>query len=187
MLLLSDALLIYRLKCSDLTRLGVIWHCQCRAFFTMNRRRICKAIYIHMRYFAFLVLLASIAAESQARDLPPRRTFNGPDRTITWKPWHHNPKWGYSVRTGDRYLGHRVWEHYLLIEEQRSSDKWLKFSMIHLAEEDGLENATIRPEMRYAIFKITNDNMTAHKGVWSWTAQELKHVFERKWHLVAVN
>ena len=28
--------------------------------------------------------------------------------------------------------------------------------------------------------------MTAHKGIWSWTAQELKHVFEKKGHLVAV-
>jgi len=139
-----------------------------------------------MRYFAFLVLLASIAAESQARDVPPRRTFNGPDRTITWKPWHHNPKWGYSVRTGDRYLGHRVWEHYLLIEAQRSSDKALKFSMIHLAQEDSLEKVIICPELRYAIFKITNGNMTAHKGVWTWTAQELKHVFDKKVRQIAV-
>jgi hypothetical protein len=133
-----------------------------------------------MRYFVFLVLLASIAAESKARDVPPRRTFNGPDRTITWKPWHHNPKWGYSVRTGDRYLGHRVWEHYLLIEGQRSPDNALKFSMIHLAQEDVLENVVICPELRCAIFEITNGNMTAHKGVWSWAAQELKHVSDKR-------
>ena len=143
------------------------------------------AIYTRMRYFAFLILLASIAAESQARDVPPTRTFNGPDRTITWKPWHHNPKWGYSVRTGDRYLGHRVWEHYLLIEEQRSSDKSLRFSMIHLAQEDGLGNVVVCPGLRYAIFKITNGNMTAHKGAWSWTAQELKHVFHKKVRQIA--
>jgi hypothetical protein len=143
------------------------------------------AIYKHMRYLAFLVLLASIAAASQARDVPARRTFNGPDRTITWKPWHHNPKWAYSVRTGDRYLGHRVWEHYLLIEGQRSPDKALKFSMIHLAQEDVLENVVICPELRCAIFKITNGNMTAHKGVWSWTARELEHAADKKVRQIA--
>ena len=140
-----------------------------------------------MRYFAFLVLLAIIGGESQARDVPPSWTFNGPDRTITWKPWYHNPKWGYSVRTGDRYLGHRVWEHYLLFEEQQSSGKLIKFSMIHLAQGDGLDDVVVRPGLRYAIFEVTNSNMTAHKGVWSWTAQELKHVFEKKGHLIAVN
>ena len=139
-----------------------------------------------MRYFAFLVLLAIIGGESQARDVPPSWTFNGPDRTITWKPWYHNPKWGYSVRTGDRYLGHRVWEHYLLIEEQRSSDKSLKFSMIRLAQEDGFGDVVVCPELRYAIFKITNGNMTAHKGVWSWTAQELKHLFDKEVRQIAV-
>jgi hypothetical protein len=31
----------------------------------------------------------------------------------------------------------------------------------------------IRPGLRYAIVKVTNDTMTAHKGMWSWTAQEV--------------
>ena len=30
----------------------------------------------------------------------------------------------------------------------------------------------IRPGLRYGIVKVTNGTMTAHKGVWSWTAQE---------------
>jgi hypothetical protein len=140
-----------------------------------------------MRCFAVLIFLVSAAAASVGRNVPAMQRFNGPDRTITWKAWHQNPKREYRFRTGDRYLGHRVWEHYLLFEEAQSSDKSIKFSMVHLAREDGLDDVVIRPALRYAIFKVTNGNMTAHKGVWSWTAQELKHVFEKKRHLVAVN
>jgi len=43
--------------------------------------------------------------------------------------------------------------------------------MIRLANEDIREEAVIRPGLRYAILKVTSDTMTAHKGVWSWTAQ----------------
>jgi hypothetical protein len=42
-----------------------------------------------------------------------------------------------------------------------------------LAYEDGLGDAKIYPGLRYAIFKITNAKMTAHKGRWGWIAQEV--------------
>ena len=45
--------------------------------------------------------------------------------------------------------------------------------MIHLGSEDVREEVMIRPGLRYAIVKVTNGTMTAHKGVWSWTAQEV--------------
>jgi len=44
--------------------------------------------------------------------------------------------------------------------------------MIHLAYES-LENVVLCPGLRYGILKVTNNKMTAHKGVWSWTAQEV--------------
>jgi hypothetical protein len=138
-----------------------------------------------MRCFAVLIFFVSTAAASVGRNLPAMQS--GADRTITWKAWHQNPKHAYRFRTGDRYLGHRVWEHYLLFEEAQSSDKSIKFSMVHSSREDSLIDVVIHPGLRYAIFKVTNGNMTAHKGVWSWTAQELKHVFENKGHRIAVN
>jgi hypothetical protein len=141
-----------------------------------------------MKYFAlFLAVSITTGATSQTTDNARRWPVDRPDRTITWKPWHQNSQFEYRFRTGDRYLGHRVWEHYLLFEEQQSSEKLIKFSMIHLAQGHGLDNVVVRPGLRYAIFEVTNSNMTAHKGVWSWTAQELKHVFEKKGHLIAVN
>ena len=45
--------------------------------------------------------------------------------------------------------------------------------MIHLGSEDVGEDVVIRPGSRYAIVKVTNGTMTVHKGVWSWTAQEV--------------
>ena len=45
--------------------------------------------------------------------------------------------------------------------------------MIHLGNEDVREQVVIRPGLRYAIVKVTNGTMTVHKGVWSWTAQEV--------------
>jgi hypothetical protein len=36
------------------------------------------------------------------------------------------------------------------------------------------EEVVIRPGSRYVIFKVTNCSMTANKGVWSWTAQEVQ-------------
>ena len=44
--------------------------------------------------------------------------------------------------------------------------------MIRLGSEVVSEDVVIRPGLRHAIVKVTNGTMTAHKGVWSWTAQE---------------
>jgi hypothetical protein len=102
-----------------------------------------------------------------------REAFNGPDRTITWRPWHASPDGHFRFRRGDRYLGGKVWEHYLAFELEQTPIKAIKLSMIRLASEDIHEEVLIRPGLRYAILKVTNGTMTAHKGVWSWTAQEV--------------
>jgi hypothetical protein len=47
--------------------------------------------------------------------------------------------------------------------------------MIHLANQDGLGDVVISRTLRYAILKITNNNMTAHKGVWNWIAEEVDY------------
>ena len=92
------------------------------------------------------------------------------DRTITWQPWQ---EWAdFRVRTGDRYLGGERWEHYLAFGLHRPSAKRIKISMIDLATEL-VSNVEITPGRRYAIVKVTNSNMTAHKGHWSWTAREM--------------
>jgi hypothetical protein len=36
----------------------------------------------------------------------------------------------------------------------------------------GNEDVVIRPGLRYAIVKVTNGTMTAHKDGWRWIAQE---------------
>jgi hypothetical protein len=35
-------------------------------------------------------------------------------------------------------------------------------------------DVVIAPGRRYAIVKVTNSNMTAHKGRWSWTAEDVQ-------------
>src|SRR6202049_2019561 len=95
------------------------------------------------------------------------------DRTITWRAWKEASGGEFRVRTGDRYLGGQVWEHYLGFELYRASAKPIKLSMISLESEAIPEEVVIRPGLRYAIVKVTNDTMTAHKGMWSWTAQEV--------------
>jgi hypothetical protein len=45
--------------------------------------------------------------------------------------------------------------------------------MFHLGNEDVPEQIEICPRLLYAFVKVTDDTMTAHKGVWSWTAQEV--------------
>lgn len=47
--------------------------------------------------------------------------------------------------------------------------------MIRLGSDDVPEDVVIRPGLRYAIVKVTNGTMTARKGVWSWTAQEVNY------------
>ena len=66
-----------------------------------------------------------------------------------------------------------MWEHYLGFELYRASVKPIKLSMIRLESEEVPEEVVIRQGLRYAIVKVTNGMMTAHKGVWSWTAQEV--------------
>jgi hypothetical protein len=130
-----------------------------------------------MKYFAFLLLaMASGVNAVKYRHSPPklhgsaRDSFQGPDRTITWRPWQERPE--FRVRTGDRYLGHEQWEHYLGFEEHPSSAKEIKLSMIRLALES-VPDVYIRPGSRYALVKVTNSNMTVRKGRWSWAAQEM--------------
>jgi hypothetical protein len=130
-----------------------------------------------MNYFAlFLFVLSTLSATAKppiVRYETHRETFRGPDRTITWRPWQQVPEVDFRFRLGDRYLGHGEWEHYLAFEQRPGSVKAIKLSMIHLGNEDAREEVVIRPGSRYAIVKVTNGTMTVHKGVWSWTAQEV--------------
>ena len=114
-----------------------------------------------MKYFAVLLFAFSLEATAATQ-----RT----DRTVTWRPWQ---EWAeFRVRTGDRYLGGERWEHYLGFGLYQPSTKKIKISMISLAGEP-VPDVVIAPGRRYAIVKVTNSNMTAHKGRWSWTAQEM--------------
>ena len=114
-----------------------------------------------MKYFAIFLFALSLRATAANR---------GADRTITWHQWQ---EWAeFRFRTGDRYLGDECWEHYLGFELYRPSAKKIKISMISLATE-GVPDVVIAPRRRYAIVKVTNSNMTAHKGRWNWTAQEM--------------
>jgi hypothetical protein len=115
-----------------------------------------------MKYVALLLVALSLEAITAA---------HGADRTITWRPWQEWPE--FRVRTGDRYLGHERWEHYLGFELYRPSTKKIKISMIYLATE-AVPDVVIAPGRRYAIVKVTNSTMTARKGRWSWIAQEMQ-------------
>jgi hypothetical protein len=140
----------------------------------MQRSRLrCVKLLRVMDYLALFVcaLLTISAAPHVAQGSSRSQTFNGPDRTITWGPWYHRPECEYRFRTGDRYLGNRMWEHYLAFEESRFSNVTIKLYMIRLANEQIREEVVIFPGFRYAIFKITNGSMTAHKGPWTWTAE----------------
>ena len=103
----------------------------------------------------------------------PRKPREAPTETITWRAWKVAPGGEFRVRTGNRYVGGTKWEHYLGFEQHPASGKEIKLSMIRLGSEDVREDLVIRPGSRYAIVKVTNGSMTAHKGVWSWTAQEV--------------
>lgn len=130
-----------------------------------------------MNYLAlFLFVISTLSATA----MPPnvryetnKETFNGADRTITWRPWQQSSEVDFRFRIGDRYLGHGEWEHYLGFKELPGSVKAIKVSMIRLGNEDVREEVMICPGSRYAIVKVTNGTMTVHKGVWSWTAQEV--------------
>jgi hypothetical protein len=142
-------------------------------FYKRRIRSLC-----HMNYFAlFFFVLSTLSATATPPNVhsykSSRGTFNGPDRTITWRPWREGREGDYRFRTGDRYLGNAQWEHYLGFEQHPGSTKAIKLSMIRLGSEDVGEEVVIRPGSRYGILKVTNGDMTAHKGVWSWTAQEI--------------
>jgi hypothetical protein len=130
-----------------------------------------------MQFFVPLLLILSIlpmSARPPNTEFTSGKIFSGADRTITWGPWQQKPKDEFRLRTGDRYLGRAVWEHYLGFEQVRTSPKAFKLSMIRLGNEHVREEVVIRPGIRYAILKITNHTMTARKGVWSWTPQEVQ-------------
>jgi hypothetical protein len=115
-----------------------------------------------MKYVALLLFALSLEATA---------AIQGTDRTITWHPWQ---EWAeFRVRTGDRYLGHERWEHYLGFELYRPSTKKIKISMIYLATQS-VPDVVIAPGRRFAIVKVTNSTMTARKGRWSWIAQEMR-------------
>ena len=121
-----------------------------------------------MKYFAlFLFVLSTLSATAKppiVRYETRSETFKGPDRTITWRPWQQSPKGDFRFRTGDRYLGGQLWEHYLGFEQYRASVKAIKLSMIRLGSEEVRDEVVIRPGSRYGIVKVTNGTMTAHKG-----------------------
>jgi hypothetical protein len=129
--------------------------------------------YFGLFLFVFSTLSATAKSPSAGDHKSISQTFNGPDRTITWRSWQKSPASDFRFRTGDRYLGHGEWEHYLGFEQYRASVKVIKLFMIRLGNLDVREDAVIRPGSRYAIIKVTNGAMTAHKGVWSWHAQEV--------------
>jgi hypothetical protein len=125
-------------------------------------------------FFALVTLSAAETPPSVRRFESSREIFTGPDRTITWRAWQQSPEGEFRFRTGDRYLGRSEWEHYLGFEQYPPSDKAIKLSMIRLGTEMLAEDVVLRPGLRYAIVRVTNGTMTAHKGTWSWTAQEVK-------------
>jgi hypothetical protein len=67
----------------------------------------------------------------------------------------------FRFRTGDRYLGHAVWEHYLGFEQLRTSSKAIRLSMIRLGNEDLREEVVIRPGFRLRNFE---SNQRHHDG-----------------------
>jgi hypothetical protein len=102
-----------------------------------------------MKYFApfrlILPILYASAIPLDAQIVSPGETFNGADRTITWRPWQQNATKEFRFRTGDRYLGHAVWEHYLGFERHRASSEAIKLSMIRLGNKEVREEVVIRP------------------------------------------
>jgi hypothetical protein len=115
---------------------------------------------------ATLLALATGLAAADGKE--PWR--EAPDRTITWHPWRDEAE--FRVRTGDRYLGHARWEHYLAFAERPSDEKEIKISMILLSN-DTVPDVMLFPGRRYGIVEVTNSTMTAHKGHWRWIAEDV--------------
>ena len=152
-------------------------YCEVAQSLTRQNKLSCIRLLSGMDYLALFVfaLVTIYAAPGVAQDSVRWQAFDGPDRTITWGPWHQKSECEYRFRTGDRYLGNRTWEHYLAFEEPRFSNEAIKLYMICLANEHLTEEVVICPRLRYAIFKITNGSMTVHKGPWTWAAEAVDH------------
>src|ERR1700740_565400 len=114
-------------------------------------RSLCRMNYLALFLFVLSTLSASATPTTVRHYKSSREAFEGPDRTITWRPWHQSPAGIFRFRTGDRYLGGQVWEHYLGFELHSASHGAIKLSMIRLASEDVPEDVVIRPGLRYAI------------------------------------
>ena len=147
------------------------------ALIRLHKRRIrscCRMNYFALFLFAFTTV--SVTAMPPTVRTTSRLGRHSLVQTAPslWRPWHNSSDGFFRFRTGDRYLGGQVWEHYLGFELQQTLIKTIKLSMIRLGSEDIREDVVIRPGLRYAIVKVSNDKMTAHKGTWSWTAQEVQ-------------
>src|SRR5271157_6318338 len=94
-------------------------------YFPTSKRNGCDPLYkgritslSQMNYFAlFFFVLSALSASATQPTVrhykSSREAFEGPDRTITWRAWKEASRGEFRVRTGDRYLGGQVWEHYL--------------------------------------------------------------------------
>src|SRR5271157_3570923 len=91
--------------------------------------------YFALFFFVLSTLSASATPPTVRRYKSSGAVFEGPDRTITWRAWKEASGGEFRVRTGDRYLGRRAWEHYLGFELYRASVKPIKLSMIRLGSE----------------------------------------------------
>jgi hypothetical protein len=103
----------------------------------------------------------------------PDDHHQGPDRTVTWRSWQQLPASEVRIRTADHYLGGENWAHYLGFELAPTSQKVIKVSLIHLEGETAAD-IELSPNVRDAIVKIVDHHMTAQKGAWGWTLQEIK-------------
>jgi hypothetical protein len=94
------------------------------------------------------------------------------DRDVSWRNWQEVPSYEVRIRTGDRRLGDGNWAHYLAFELTPGSQKVIKVKRIHL-EGMAVGDAELSPSIREAVIKIVNHDMTAEKGFWGWTLQEV--------------
>ena len=94
------------------------------------------------------------------------------NRNVSWRSWQELPAHEVRMRTGDRKLGDGNWAHYLAFELTPGSQKVIKVERVHLEGQTAVD-AELSPATREAIIKIVNHNMTAEKGFWGWTLQEV--------------
>jgi hypothetical protein len=99
--------------------------------------------------------------------------YPDPDRATTWHGWQQLQAYEMRIRTGDHYLGGENWAHYLQFELAATSQRVVKASLIQLEGETAAD-IEVSPSAREATVKIVNQHMTARKGAWGWTLQEIK-------------